>query len=176
MTKPNYCSQCGEKLNPLEKNPTCPACHTTFYQNSKPAVGILIIKDDKVLVGRRGIEPYMGEYDTIGGFLEYGEDPLDGCLRETKEETGLDIKITSFFDIFMDEYGQGGTSILVIYYLAEIVGGELKAQDDVASLEWININDLPPEGREESGTTRVFQKLKDWHLSKMTTSLPPRSP
>lgn len=55
----------------------------------------------------RGIEPKKGKYDFIGGFLENGEDPLDGAVREFKEETGVEInkKDLEFLGIYVDDYG-----------------------------------------------------------------------
>ena len=50
------------------------------------------MRDGRVLIGRRKIEPKQGHWDLPGGFLEEGEKPLDGLRREFLEETGLAIE------------------------------------------------------------------------------------
>jgi 8-oxo-dGTP pyrophosphatase MutT (NUDIX family) len=52
----------------------------------------LLVRDGRVLIGRRKIEPRKGHWDLPGGFLEEGELPLDGLRREFLEETGLDVR------------------------------------------------------------------------------------
>ena len=52
-------------------------------------------KDDEfhdILLVTRGHEPFAGRLAFPGGFVNYGEDPKDGCIRELKEETNLDGK------------------------------------------------------------------------------------
>lgn len=43
----------------------------------------------KVLLITRGHPPFLGKYAFPGGHLDYGEDPIDCCLRELNEETGI---------------------------------------------------------------------------------------
>jgi 8-oxo-dGTP diphosphatase len=78
-----------------------------------------------------------------GGFLEPSEDPAEGARREVREETGLDVGVGEPFALLIDEYGSGGDFTLNVYYLAEIVGGEPRPADDVASLRWFPLDALP---------------------------------
>jgi NADH pyrophosphatase NudC (nudix superfamily) len=120
----------------------CTKCRFIFYDKSYPTVSALIIDDDRVLLSKRAIEPFKGEWDTIGGFLEKGEHPEEGLRREVKEETGLDVEIIKMLGFFMDTYG-GEDSTLNIAYLATIKSGEPKPADDVAELKWFSKNELP---------------------------------
>lgn len=114
---------------------------------------MLPVKDGKVLLAKRGRDPFKGAYDIIGGFMEVGEIPEEAAIREAKEETGLDIKITSLLGIYSDRYGDDGEYTLNLHYIGEVVGGEMKAMDDVAELEWVEISEVPlDEG---------FQNTKD---------------
>lgn len=124
-----------------------------------------------VLLARRGEEPHKGEIDIIGGFLNDGEHPEDGARREAFEETDLIIEPTELLDIVMDKYDIGGHNILNIYYIGEIKAGEMKAKDDVASLEWVNIQELSFSGGFPS-MAHVFTKLKKWYKNKTSTSMP----
>jgi ADP-ribose pyrophosphatase YjhB (NUDIX family) len=159
-----YCPQCQSVLDLSGEHPKCRACGVTFYRNSKPAVGILPIKNGEVLLSRRKKEPYKGELDIIGGFLNYGEHPEVGVVREFEEETGAEITITKFMGIYMDEYGAGGDSTLNIHYLGEVGAGELKANDDIESLHWIPIMEVPTnEGAQNY--RRVIKDLQKWFSS-----------
>jgi ADP-ribose pyrophosphatase YjhB (NUDIX family) len=157
-----FCPKCSTGLILKDGTPHCEKCNVSYYQNSKPCASVLIVKDGKVLLGRRAKDPFKGAVDIIGGFMEYGEDPKDAAIREAKEETGLDVKIIHLLGIYMDEYGPSGESTLNIHYIGEIVDGKEKAQDDVASLEWHNIESAP-ENEGFNNTQQAIRDLKIWH-------------
>jgi NADH pyrophosphatase NudC (nudix superfamily) len=92
----NFCPNCGARLPPSDDGfapQGCAQCGRTQYHNSKPCAGALIVKENRVLLVLRAVEPFKGCWDIPGGFLEAGEHPYDGMLREVKEETGLEIEI-----------------------------------------------------------------------------------
>lgn len=105
------------------------------------------------MLAKRGIEPYKGAYDIIGGFMKAHELPEDAAIREAKEETGLEVKITSLLGIYIDRYGNDGDYTLNIHYLGEVIGGEMKPMDDVIDLEWVEISKVPLD--------QGFQNTKD---------------
>lgn len=153
MIQYNFCPKCGTKIK-TDNNPAhCEVCDITYYRNPKPCASVLPVKDGKVLLGKRGRNPLKGAYDIIGGFMEVDELPEDAAVREAKEETGLDIKITSLLGVYVDRYGEDGDYTLNLHYIGEVIGGEMRAMDDVASLEWLSIDEVPiDEG---------FQNTKD---------------
>ena len=76
-----------------------------------------------------------------GGGVEAGEHPADGAVREVKEETGYDVRLTSLLGIdsaVLPISAQGDElQALRILYRAEILAGELTVEidgttDDVA--------------------------------------------
>lgn len=159
MIKFTFCPQDKSQLDNSGDYPKCPTCKTVFYRNSKPCAGILPIKNGQVLLSKRAIEPYLGAYDIIGGFLNEGEHPEAGALREAKEESGLDLKITKLLGMYIDRYGEGGEYTLNIHYLADVTGGSVNAQEDVASLHWVDIDKVPlDEGFEN--TKKALSDLK----------------
>ena len=62
----------------------------------KVGVGLLIFKGDKVLMGKRKNAHGEGFYCGPGGHLEYLETIEDCAIRETREETGLEIANVRF--------------------------------------------------------------------------------
>ena len=73
--------------------------------------------------------------------MESGESPQEATIRETKEETGLDIKIINILNVGKDEYEDEQT--VPIVFLAKIVGGKPKPADDVDQLKWFPLSNLP---------------------------------
>ncbi len=63
---------------------------------TKVGVGVLILKDGKVLMAKRKGSHGDGEYTTPGGHLEYMESFEDCAIREIREECGIEIKNIRF--------------------------------------------------------------------------------
>ena len=142
-----YCPQCGSKSN-LEKSvPHCEACQLLFYTNSKPTAGAIIYNEKgEVLLTKRALKP-VGKIDIIGGFLENGEDPIEGIKREVREEVGVEIDVEDIIGIYMDGYMDDSDSVytLNIQYAAKIKSGTPVAKDEIQSVEWFREADLKPE-------------------------------
>jgi ADP-ribose pyrophosphatase YjhB (NUDIX family) len=126
--------------------PVCTVCGYKFYQNSKPCVVAIILdaRRERILLSRRGIEPFKGDWDLPGGFLRDGEDPREGTRREVREELGVEAEVGDIFDILVDTYGPDGVyTFNVCYYVRIPEGAVLTAMDDVAELSWFPL-DAPP--------------------------------
>lgn len=146
MFKYLFCPKCGGGLKPKNKSLlVCGVCSYYFYQNSKPTSSALIVEDGKILLGKRGIEPFKGFWNIPGGFLNYGEDPAEGAKREVFEETGLVIEVGDLIGIFNDVYGPDKFATLNIAYKARKISGTEKPGDDLIELEWFPLDQLPGE-------------------------------
>ena len=160
MINYTYCPQCKNILDLSKEYPYCSVCNLTIYKNSKPCAGVLPIKNGKVLLAKRAEEPHKGEWDIIGGFLNSGEHPKDGALREALEETGTVMKTTGLLGMYMDKYDDNSIDTLNIFYLAEIINGEPTAHDDVAALEWVDIKNLESINNGFNNTQAALKDLK----------------
>lgn len=152
----------------LQGNPHCESCNVTVFNNVVGAAAILLVQDGKVLLERRDREPFKGGYDLVAGFIEPGETPQETVVREAKEETGLDVKITDLLGIYSDQYGEGSFT-LGIHYLGEVTGGEQRAGDDAASLEWVEIDKIPAEAL-DGGFRNVRESLRDLQVRLHSTT------
>ncbi|NEP84977.1 MAG: NUDIX hydrolase [Okeania sp. SIO3B3] len=123
----------------------CGACGFVFYQNPKPCVGGLIVDGGKLLLAKRGIEPFLGYWDIPGGFLEDGEHPEAGLIREMQEETHLLVEPVELLGMYMDVYSTTGDSTLNICYIARRVSGKAQSASDVVDLHWFDIAHLPKQ-------------------------------
>ncbi len=163
-----FCPRCASKLEKRAGAFDCPECGMTLYMNSAPTAAILIIRKGQVRLARRQFRPFKGKYDIVGGFLEYGEHPLTGVRREAREETGLRIKVLGLLGVYMDTYGPGGKSTLNFYYVGSILGGQMRARDDVAQLKWFPIDRLPQLAfKSQAGAIRDLRKWVGQHAAPM---------
>ena len=139
------CPRCGAELGGDAARLACDACGFIVYASSKPTAGALCVDNGRVLLARRAHPPFEGFWDIPGGFLDEGEDPLDGLRRELREETGLEVEPQRFLGIWMDRYGGDSTAeaTLNLYWAVRVVGGEAAPADDVSELRWFGRDELP---------------------------------
>lgn len=101
-----FCSQCGAttslKVPSGDDLPrfVCEACAHIHYQNPKIVVGTISEWENRILLCRRAIEPGYGLWTLPGGFMEQGETVEQGAMRETMEECGAEIDITSLHSVY----------------------------------------------------------------------------
>lgn len=144
----SFCPKCGSglKTRRIDKKSRqiCPNCGFILYKNSAPCASVFILdKDNKLLLVKRAVKPFKGSWDIPGGFLEAGEDPEKGAIREIKEETGLVIQPLEIFGIFMDVYGPEKIPTMNICYLAKVLGGRAKVGSDAIKMNWFEQDKLP---------------------------------
>lgn len=104
-----------------------------------PAVGVVCLKGDEVLLIRRGTPPRMGEWSLPGGRIEPGERAVDAALRELVEETGVEARILGLIDVVDGIFPEAGRHYVLIDYVAEWTGGEAVAGDDAAEAVFMPI-------------------------------------
>jgi len=108
-------------------------------------VSTVVVCDGKILLARRGREPFRGWWNLPGGFLDPWEHPTAGAIREVVEESGLAVRLDELLEVAIYRYGERGDYILNLCYLARVVGGELGAADDAAEVRWFAPEDLPEQ-------------------------------
>lgn len=146
----NYCPKCkgdlkygpvtGEEFDRLH----CDACGLVLYDNPAPTSCAVVVRDEELMLTRRGIEPHKGDWDLPGGYIEVGEHPEEALVREMREETGLEIEIMDMLGIFLDTYGDGGTDTLNICYIARVTSGEETPASDITEIAWFSPDEVPP--------------------------------
>ena len=141
----HFCTDCGtrlvEQVVDHRARRVCPTCGRIHWRNAKPCAGALVIRNGKVLLIRRVIEPFSDYWDIPGGFCEVDEHPAETAIREVWEETGLKIELTSLLGLWLDEYVARPT--LNIYYLAQPLTWRLRIGDDAGAAAWFAPNALP---------------------------------
>jgi 8-oxo-dGTP diphosphatase len=118
--------------------------------------------DGRVLLARRGVEPFLGLWDIPGGFVVAGESLEEAVRRELREEAGVEIDVGRLVATVPDSYGDGDRADATInaFYECRIVAGDPRAADDVAELRWFAADDLPPPA--ELAFASVRSALAAW--------------
>jgi ADP-ribose pyrophosphatase YjhB (NUDIX family) len=139
-----FCPICAEAIDRIEDRAECRACGYVAYANAVPgAEAVCIDERGRVLLGRRANDPGRGLWDLPGGFLHEDEPPLEGLVREVREETGLEIQPTEFLGFWLEPYDQ--RTVLCLAWVAKATG-EGRAADDLVELRWFEPRELPPPG------------------------------
>ncbi|MFC2037856.1 NUDIX hydrolase [Chloroflexota bacterium] len=82
----------------------------------------------------------MDVWNLPGGGVESGELPTEAVIRETQEETGLDVVIERLVGV----YGKADKNDLVFSFACRQVGGELSVTDDADECRYFDIESIPP--------------------------------
>jgi len=111
----------------------------------KVGVGVAVIKEGKVLLGKRKNAHGEGTWSFPGGHLEYKESWEDCAIRETLEETGLTIKNVRFGTVTNDVFYEEQKHYITIIMLSDYESGELQLMepDKCYKWEWFTWENLP---------------------------------
>jgi 8-oxo-dGTP diphosphatase len=100
----------------------------------------LIVVDGKVVLIRRGKEPFRNHWSLPGGSVQPKEHIRDAVKREVREETGLDVvvgRVASYSEVIAER-----EHFVVLAFHCSVVGGELRAGDDALEAEFVHPMDL----------------------------------
>ena len=167
MPNYNHCPQCGSNQLKIENQTliVCQNCNYQIYNNPKPTATCVIICENKIMLGKRAHQPHKDEWSFGGGFLDYGESPTEACIREVKEELGIDITNPIMIgDVSHDYEYQGAISkIASTLFLIRIdpqLADQIIPADDVAEIKWVSFGELNSmELAFEPVATNVKQKI-----------------
>ncbi len=156
MSAYRFCPQCGTALVEREAGgkprPVCPkeGCGFVAWGNPTPVVAAILEHEGSVLLVRnKGWPEKM--YGLLTGFLEAGETPEQGVLREVKEELDLEGEIVSMVGVYAFELRN---ELILAYHVKG--RGEPKVSDELEGFKRIDPNKLRPW---ELGTGLA---VKDW--------------
>ena len=130
-----------------KERPICTECGRVQFRDPKVAVVVFATQEGRVLLVKRSIIPHQGCWTLPAGFVDAGEDPKTAAIREVLEETGLQVEITELVDVLHSREYERGADILSVYR-AEVLSGEMAAQDDAWGAGFFPPDELPELGFE----------------------------
>lgn len=146
-----YCPFCkGNLLVKLDDGylrKHCSSCGWTYYPQVFDSVAAVISKNKKILLVKRGREPYKDTWMFPGGFVEYGEHPEETLKREVIEETGLKVKKASLLEIVQSVDDPRAPGNLIFFYKVKPYSGSLETdKNENVDIGWFSKSDLPKIG------------------------------
>ncbi|HTI66988.1 MAG TPA: NUDIX hydrolase [Caulobacteraceae bacterium] len=124
-----------------------------------PAVGVVCLRGDAVLLIRRGTPPMLGAWSLPGGRIEWGERTRDAALRELSEETGVEAELLGLVEVADGLFGDGPVPdrhYVLVDYAARWRAGEPRPGDDAADAAFHPLDGLEALGL-WSETLRVIR-------------------
>jgi len=147
-----FCPLCGTKLSVKkdvdgEERKICPNCGWVYYPHVFASANAVVVKEGRVLLVKRAIEPYKNTWMFPAGFVKYGEHPKETVLRELKEETNLDGKNPKLIDVFQSTDDPRAQGHFVFFFRVEATGN-LKSNytKENSKMGWFNIDKSPNIG------------------------------
>lgn len=156
-----HCQRCGGQTEKRDTDgrmrPVCVDCGFVTYLDPKLATAVVVERDGKILLGRRGPgAARAGGWSFPAGFVERGERVEDAAAREAREEIGLKVRI----DRLLGLYSSPGETVALAVYVAYAESGEPAAGDDLDMVAWVALDELP-----ELAFEHDLQIVADWRAS-----------
>ena len=156
-----HCGLCGavleERFIELEqrRRNACPKCPFIAYKNPSVVAGTIPVLDGKIVLLRRGFPPAKGAWTFPAGFMETDETVEEAAVRETKEESGLDVKLDKLVGLF--SYPR--SSVVVVVYAASVIGGQITVNREAPEIKTFLPSEIPWD---ELAFRSIEDALKLW--------------
>jgi 8-oxo-dGTP diphosphatase len=154
-----FCPQCGGALalrtlrHGEPPRLVCQACQFIFFLDPKVATGAIFFLDGGIVLVRRAMEPRYGKWVFPGGYVDRGESLEAAAIREVKEESGLDVRLTRL----VGAYSYPGNTVIVIVYAGEVTGGSLQADEESLDIRIFPPSEIPWDELAFPSTTRALR-------------------
>ena len=113
------------------------------YRNPAPTTDAIIAgPDGRIVLILRKNEPHG--WAIPGGFVDYGEEIGKACVREAKEETGLDVELVSQLFTYSDPKRDPRKHTVSTVYACRVkAGAEPRGDDDALEARWFAEGEVP---------------------------------
>jgi len=135
----------------------CTSCGYILYLDPKVATGTVIsVKDQRIVLVRRAIEPGYGRWVFPGGYVDRGEIVTDAAIREAREEAGLEVRLDGLISI----YSYAERPPIVIVYAATATGGQLEHDEESLDVRTFSQREIPWD---ELAFRSTHEALRDYY-------------
>jgi len=118
-----------------------------FKKKKRPKVGlgVFVVKDGKILMGKRKNAHGEGTWSLPGGHLEMNEEVEDCARRETLEEAGIHIKNIKRTTFTNDVFDSEKKHYITLFVVAEHDSGSVKVMEPhkCEQWDWFSWENLP---------------------------------
>jgi 8-oxo-dGTP diphosphatase len=123
-------------------------------------VAVILNERNEVLLTRRNIPPFQGEWVMPGGKIDLGEPIKEAIQREVMEEVGLEVEVGDLIDVFEHVTpGDDNYHFIIIYYRCHPTHQDLNHnREEVEEARWVAQADLPGY-KMPVGTRFILRKI-----------------
>jgi ADP-ribose pyrophosphatase YjhB (NUDIX family) len=158
-----FCPLCGAPIarrvvaRDMREYPVCTGCGFVCYLHPKVVAVTIAVRDGRVLLARRSIEPAHGLWTFPGGYVDWGESVAAAARREMREEVGLDLEPAGLVGVY--SYADAPV-VIVAYHVTVPRGLETKADaSEVSEVGYFARADIPWDALAFRSTREA---LDDW--------------
>lgn len=130
----------------VQKGEVCPTCGR--YYSRHLTANSLVIKDGKILLVKRNIEPYIGFWALPGGYVDWDETVEIAATREVREETGIGTEVIKLFGVYSNPNRTVGglQNIAVIFIVRQTDAATVQFDpNETQRVEWVSLDSLPEQ-------------------------------
>ena len=125
-----------------------------------PCAGVIVLDGaGRLLLIQRGRPPGAGLWSVPGGKCEPGESTAAACVREAREETGLDVQVQRLAGR-VERPGIGEDTFVIDDFVCTVSGGVLAFGDDAADIGWFSI----AQAARLPLTPGLLDALREWDV------------
>jgi len=134
------------------------------YATPKIDVRAAVINENKILLVQERTD---NMWAMPGGWADVGDFPSQVAIRETKEESGFDVKPRKVAGVY-DANRTGGRleffHAFKIVFLCDLIGGEARASNETIDVKFFSFEELPPLSKNRTNNNHLEEiqfHLKD---------------
>lgn len=139
-------------------------------RNPTPTIDVILQENtnsNRILVIKRAKDPFEGHLSLPGGFVNYGETVEDAAKREAEEELSVKVELLDILGVYSNPERDPRGHIMSVTFIAKIVEGEVRANDDAAEFEWIDIENMENLNL-AFDHLKILSDFKKWQSNKET--------
>ncbi|MBI2772954.1 MAG: NUDIX hydrolase [Chloroflexi bacterium] len=129
------------------ERPACPVCGFADFLHVQIGANAVVERGGSVLLVKLSYGPREGHWTLPGGLVESEETPEEAAVRETHEETGLDIELDGLVATYMrpaHERHETWSGLIIVTFRAHVTGGEIRsAPEETSDVAFFPRDQLP---------------------------------
>jgi ADP-ribose pyrophosphatase YjhB (NUDIX family) len=135
----------SNNMDNIPRGTLCPHCGR--YNSRHVVSNGVVVKDDKILLIRRGIEPEIGKWALPGGYMDWDETIEQTVVREVKEETGIDAQIKFMIGVYTNPQRKNdpNQNVSIIFSMSPLTHDPKPQESEIQEIQWGDIHSLPED-------------------------------